>query len=184
MKSGTALAASIVAALISPAIAQGARKPTAASVNFAAPQSEANRRALDIYFIDVEGGAATLIVTPAGESMLIDAGWDGFDGRDAKRIQQAMRQAGITTIDHLVVTHYHGDHYGGVPELAKLVPIKRFYDHGKMTSLADDPQFAERYGAYQAVAKDRTTTMKPGDTIQLKPAVGAPRLPGQPDRRG
>jgi len=108
---------------------------------------------LDLYFIDVEGGAATLIVTPAGESVLIDAGWGGFDGRDAKRIRQAMRQAGITAIDHLVVTHYHMDHYGGVPELAGIVPIKRFYDHGKMTSLTDDPQFAERYGAYQAAAK-------------------------------
>jgi beta-lactamase superfamily II metal-dependent hydrolase len=176
MKSGTALAASIVVALIAPAIAQGARKPLTAFVNFAAPQTEANPGALDIYFIDVEGGAATLIVTPAGESMLIDAGWDGFDGRDAKRIQQAMRQAGITTIDHLVVTHYHKDHYGGVPELAKLVPIKHFYDHGEMTSLTDDPQFADRYGAYQAAAKGHTTTLKPGDTIQLKPAVGAPPL--------
>jgi beta-lactamase superfamily II metal-dependent hydrolase len=75
-----------------------------------APQTKVERSTLDLYFIDVEGGAATLIVTPAGESMLIDAGWDGFDGRDANRIQQAMRQAGVTTIDHLVVTHYHRDH--------------------------------------------------------------------------
>src|SRR5262245_10291910 len=139
---------------------------------FAAPQKNVARRALDFYFIDVEGGAATLIVTPAGESVLIDAGWDGFEGRDAKRIQQAMRQAGITAIDHLVVTHYHKDHYGGVPELAKLVPIGQFYDHGKMTSLMDDPEFAERYGAYQAAARGRTTTLKPGDAIPLKTAAG------------
>ena len=131
---------------------------------------------LDLYFIDVEGGAATLIVTPAGESVLIDAGWGGFDGRDTKRIRQAMRQAGITAIDHLVVTHYHMDHYGGVAELAGLVPIKRFYDHGKMTSLTDDPQFAERYGAYQAAAKGQTITLKPGDTIPLKSAAGAPPI--------
>src|SRR5262245_9660655 len=135
-----------------------------------------HKRALALYFVDVEGGAATLIVTPAGESVLIDAGWGGFDGRDAKRIQQAMRQAGITAIDHLVVTHYHRDHYGGVAELAGLVPIKRFYDHGKMTSLADDPQFAERYGAYQAAAKGQTTTLKPGDTIPLKTAAAAPPI--------
>lgn len=143
---------------------------------YAAPKTEATRRTLDLYFIDVEGGAATLIVTPAGESALIDAGWDGFDGRDATRIRQAMKQAGITAIDHLVVTHYHKDHYGGVPELARLVPIKQFYDHGKMTSLADDPQFAERYGAYQAAAKGQTTTLKPGDTIPLKTAAGAPPI--------
>jgi beta-lactamase superfamily II metal-dependent hydrolase len=141
-----------------------------------APQTKVEQRTLDLYFIDVEGGAATLIVTPAGESVLLDAGWDGFDGRDAKRIQQAMRQAGITAIDHLVVTHYHRDHYGGVPELASLVPIKRFYDHGKMTSLADDPQFAERYGAYQAAAKGQTITLKPGDTIPLKTAAGSPPI--------
>ncbi len=134
------------------------------------------RRVLALYFTDVEGGAATLIVTPAGESVLIDAGWDGVDGRDAKRIQQAMRQAGITAIDHLVTTHYHRDHYGGVPELARLVPIRRFYDHGKMASLADDPQFAERYGAYQAAAKGQTITLKPGYTIQLKTAAGAPPI--------
>jgi len=131
---------------------------------------------LDLYFIDVEGGAATLIVTPARESVLIDAGWGGFDGRDAKRIQQAMRLAGITAIDHLIVTHYHVDHYGGVAELARIVPIKHFYDHGKMTSLADDPQFAERYGAYQAAAKGQTITLKPGDTIPLKTAAGAPPI--------
>jgi competence protein ComEC len=144
--------------------------------DFVAPQTKAARRALDFHFIDVEGGAATLIVTPAGESVLIDAGWDGFDGRDAKRIRQAMRQAGITAIDHLVVTHYHMDHYGGVAELAGLVPIKRFYDHGKMTSLTDDPQFAKRYGAYQAAAKGKTITLKPGDTIPLKKAAGAPPI--------
>jgi competence protein ComEC len=144
--------------------------------DFVTPQTKAARRALDFHFIDVEGGAATLIVTPAGESVLIDAGWDRFDGRDAKRIRQAMRQAGITAIDHLVVTHYHMDHYGGVAELAEVVPIKRFYDHGKMNSLTDDPQFAERYGAYQAVAKDQTIALKPGDTIPLKTAPGSPPI--------
>lgn len=134
------------------------------------------RRALDLYFIDVEGGAATLIVTPAGESLLLDTGWDGFDGRDAKRIQQAMQHAGVAAIDHLVTSHYHRDHYGGIAEFARLVPIKRFYDHGKMTTLREDPQFAERYGAYQAAAKGQTITLKPGDTIQLKGAAGAPPI--------
>lgn len=143
---------------------------------FSIEQTKSLRRTLDIYYIDVEGGAATLIVTPAGESLLIDAGWPGFNGRDAKRIQQAMQQAGIAVIDHLVATHYHVDHYGGVPELAQLVEIKRFYDHGKMTSLADDAKFSERYAAYQAAAKGQTTTLKPGDTIGLKTAPGTPPI--------
>jgi len=134
------------------------------------------RRTLDIYYVDVEGGAATLIVTPAGESILIDAGWPGFDGRDAKRIQQAMQRAGVTAIDHLVMTHYHTDHYGGIPELARLVPIKRFYDHGKMSSLAEDPRFPEMYAAYQAAAKGQTTTLRPGDTISLRTAKGTPPI--------
>src|SRR5262249_23320305 len=95
-----------------------------------AQNAESARRTLDIYYIDVEGGAATLIVTPAGESILVDAGWPGFEGRDAKRIEQAMKAAGITAIDHLITTHYHTDHYGGVPELAKRVKVNRFYDHG------------------------------------------------------
>lgn len=134
------------------------------------------RRTLEMYFIDVEGGAATLIVTPAGESVLIDAGWADVNGRDANRIHQAMQQAGVTEIDHLVATHYHQDHYGGIPDLSRVVTIKHFYDHGKMTSLAEDAQFAERYAAYQAAAKGQTTALKPGDIIPLKTAAGTPPL--------
>lgn len=129
---------------------------------------QSNRGTLDFYFIDVEGGAATLIVTPDGESVLIDAGWEGFDSRDAKRIQQAMQQAGISQIDHLVATHYHQDHYSGIPELSKLVTIGNFYDHGKMDSLSEDQKFAERFAAYQAAAKGKSIQLKPGDALQLK----------------
>jgi competence protein ComEC len=147
---------------------------SASSTVLAKPKSP--RTTLNIYFIDVEGGAATLIVTPAGESVLIDAGWDGAEGRDAKRIQAAMQLAGISAIDHLVVTHYHRDHYGGVPELSRLVTIKRFYDHGKMTALGEDAQFAERYGAYQVAAKNETIPLKAGDTISLKNVNGLPPI--------
>lgn len=134
------------------------------------------RRTLDIYYVDVEGGAATLIVTPAGESVLVDAGWPGFDGRDAGRIRRAMQQAGISEIDHLVATHYHTDHYGGIPALARLVPVKRFYDHGPMPSLAEDKNFPQMYAAYHEAAKGRTITLKPGDSIPLRQAAGAPPL--------
>ncbi len=142
------------------------------SNSFSGGQKKSPRHTLDFYFIDVEGGGATLIVTPAKESVLIDAGFPGFDGRDAKRVQQAMQQAGITTIDHLIASHYHQDHYGAIPELAKLVPIKHFYDHGKLDALSEDDKFAERYAAYQAAANGQTTALKPGDTIRLKTAPG------------
>lgn len=139
-----------------------------------AQNPKSSRRTLDIFYVDVEGGAATLIITPAGESILVDAGWPGFDGRDAKRIEQAMKVAGVMAIDHLIVTHYHTDHYGGVPELAKRVKINKFYDHGPMASLDEDKDFATKYAAYRAAAKDKTITLDPGGSIKLKQASGAP----------
>jgi competence protein ComEC len=138
------------------------------------PAITAQRRTLDIYFVDVEGGAATLIITPAGESVLLDAGFDGFERRDALRIKQTMQQAGVTAIDHLVASHYHRDHYGGIPELSHAVTIRNFYDHGPQAALAEDSQFAERYSAYQTATKGRSITLKPGDTIPLKTTSGTP----------
>src|SRR3954470_11944464 len=92
------------------------------------PSAE-TKRGLDLYFVDTEGGAATLVVTPAGESVLIDCGNPGK--RDAQRIfDTATKLAGLTAIDHLVITHWHLDHYGSVADLAKLMPIKKFYDRG------------------------------------------------------
>jgi len=85
---------------------------------------------LEVFFIDVEGGKATLIVSPSGESLLIDAGFDGFNNRDADRIAEAARLAGLTRIDNLVITHYHGDHVGGVRQSAAKLPITNFFDHG------------------------------------------------------
>src|SRR5438067_3303475 len=85
-------------------------------------------RGLEITYVDTEGGAATLIVTPAGESVLIDCGNPGR--RDAERIHAAMQKLGLTALDHLIVTHWHLDHYGGVGRLSELVEIRRFYHHG------------------------------------------------------
>src|SRR4026209_2800177 len=87
----------------------------------------AQRRTLDIYWIDVEGGAATLIVSPSGESLLYDAGWE-VDGRDAKRSAAVVQQAGLKKIDYFVLSHFHAGHAGGLQELSKLVPIGRCFD--------------------------------------------------------
>lgn len=124
---------------------------------------------LDIYFIDVEGGQATLIVTPAGESMLVDAGWPGFEGRDAERIVKTAQRAGLKRIDYMLVTHYHTDHVGGVPELAERIPIVNFVDHGDNTETGPGPEkLAAAY--YPVRAKGRHIVVKAGDKIPLRGA--------------
>src|SRR5204862_3528955 len=88
-------------------------------------------KTLDIYVVDVEGGNATLFVSPSGESVLIDTGNGGAAAvRDADRIAAAVKDAGLTQIDNLITTHWHGDHFGGMAELASRIPIRNFIDHG------------------------------------------------------
>ena len=83
--------------------------------------------ALDIYIIDVEGGAATLFVAPSGESLLVDTGWPGFEGRDADRIAAVATEAGVTQIDYLIITHFHTDHMGGAAQLEDRLPIPELH---------------------------------------------------------
>src|SRR5206468_4815084 len=99
---------------------------------------------LRLYFVDVEGGADTLIVTPSGESLLVDTGNPLPDDRDAKRIYAATQQAGLKKINYLVTTHFDGDHSGGVAALVKMIPIANFYDHGD-TIEAEKPRDVERW---------------------------------------
>ena len=108
---------------------------------------------LNIYFVDVEGGAATLTVTPSGQSMLVDTGNPSPTNRDAKRIFEATQLAGIKKIDVLIVTHYHGDHSGGVVALSKLIPVDKFYDHGESAEAAGNPRAAQMWEAYKGVAE-------------------------------
>jgi competence protein ComEC len=127
------------------------------------------RTTLDIYVIDVEGGNATLLVPPSGESLLIDTGNVAPEAavRDAGRILAATRDARLTQIDHLIITHWHGDHFGGVAELAKLIPIKHFIDHGAnvQPAPAADDFIAKVYP--ELYAKARHTVVKPGDKIAI-----------------
>jgi beta-lactamase superfamily II metal-dependent hydrolase len=123
-------------------------------------------RNLDIYWVDVEGGGATLIVTPAGQSLLVDTGNPAPDDRDAKRVFEATQKAGLKKIDYVLITHFHGDHVGGVPALAKLIPIEHFLDHGD--SIEATGRGAELWEAYKTVAAGKRTTLKPGDKLPLK----------------
>ncbi len=123
---------------------------------------------LDIYFIDVEGGQSTLIVTPGGESLLIDTGYAGNDGRDPKRIVAAAQDAGIRQIDYLLITHQHADHNGGAPELSRLLPIRTFVDYGDIMPTTE-PRVLEPFKAYAAArAQARHILAKPGESIPLK----------------
>ncbi len=122
---------------------------------------------LTAYFIDVEGGQATLFVTPSGQSVLVDAGWGGFKDRDADRIAAMAKQAGVTQIDYFLATHFHTDHVGGVPALAARLPIKNFVDHGD--TVEHDPQGQKLYDAYaKEVAKSHHIVVKPGDKLPIE----------------
>ncbi len=123
---------------------------------------------LHIFAIDVEGGKSTLYVSPSGESMLVDTGYAGNDNRDADRIVAAAKAAGIKKIDYLVITHYHGDHAGGVPQLAAKMPIGRIYDHGDSIDTANDKTDAIFRPYSKVRARYPYQRVKPGDTIPIK----------------
>src|SRR5437899_11384180 len=125
-------------------------------------------KTLDIYIFDVEGGNATLFVSPSGESLLIDTGNIGAGApRDAGRIIAAMKDAGVQQIDHLITTHWHGDHFGGMAELASKIQIREFIDHGPnvQPAAAADEFLQKTYP--QLYAKAKHTIVKPGDKIPV-----------------
>ena len=121
---------------------------------------------LQIYFIDVEGGQSTLFVSPSGETVLIDTGYPG--NRDAARIVAAVKDAGAKQIDHLLITHFHQDHVGGVPALAAKIPIRNFYDHGQ--TVEHDPENGQKlWDDYEKVAKSaHHIVVTPGFKLPVK----------------
>jgi competence protein ComEC len=144
------LSLAAVVCLAAPVLAQRATKP------------------LTIYVVDVEGGNGVLFVSPTGESLLMDTGNAGAAAqRDAGRIMEAIHDAGLTQIDNLIITHWHGDHFGGLAEVAKQIPIKHYWDHGPNVQpgqAADD--FLKNVYA-DLISKAQHTVAKPGDKIPL-----------------
>jgi competence protein ComEC len=136
------------------------------STQATAQHAAGNNTSLLIYSIDVEGGQSTLIVSPSGRSLLVDTGWPGNSGRDAERIQAAMKDAGISKLDKVLITHFHTDHVGGVPELVKRVKVGEFLDHG--VNREDSDITRKDYAAYvAAIGKTPRHTVHPGDPIDI-----------------
>ena len=158
-----------MAVLLSAVAAQGSAQ---------AKKADAGNNGLRIYFVDVEGGQSTLFVAPDGESLLVDTGSPDPKSpnapRDAGRIAAMCKQAGVTKIDNLLITHYHSDHVGGLPQLVAMVPVGRFIDHGvnreDATVQGSAPTIAG-YDAYQKVLAESHAdhlTVKPGDVLPVK----------------
>lgn len=130
----------------------------------------AQKSALRIASIDVEGGQATLFVAPTGQSLLVDTGWDGNGGRDADRIVAAAKAMGLTRIDTVLLTHYHDDHIGGVPQLVARFPVGAFLDHGeRIPTDPNDQSFLQHYREILASGKYKHYVVKAGDKL---PAPG------------
>lgn len=136
---------------------------------------DAGEPTLDVYWIDVEGGAATLIVTPDHESVLVDSGSAGQ--RDASRIIQAAKEAGLKKLDHFLLTHFHSDHFGGIAEVGQKLPVGSVYDNGIP---ARDPDgnpngegFFKAIQPYRVLACDSRKVIQPGDGISLRQTTGA-----------
>jgi competence protein ComEC len=126
-------------------------------------------KALRAVFVDVEGGQATLFVTPEGKSLLIDTGWPGNEGRDADRIVRMAKKLGIQGIDYVLLTHFHMDHAGGLPQLVARIPVGEVLDHGDNRE-STDASTVKVWNAYQQTVGTKNlkrVTLKPGDTLPV-----------------
>ena len=165
---GTARGSLVITALLAmTTMLPRAQAATAATTGATSP---AEQKTLRVYFVDVEGGQATLFVTPEGQSLLIDTGWPGNEGRDADRIVAAAKSAGLNKIDYVLITHFHNDHVGGAPQLAARIPIGTFIDHGENRESTDGPtvQGWQAYQALLATGKYKRITPKPGDVLPIQ----------------
>ena len=161
---------SILAVLLTPLVATGQTPPT-----------------LQIYWIDVEGGAATLVVTPEQESVLMDTGWPRADARDAERILAAMRHAGVNKIDYLLFSHFHTDHVGGLAALDDRTQISQIIDHGDSVE-RENERGRPLWEEYLGLAGNRRRSIAPGDKLPFSGIefsfIGAHRqLIDSPERR-
>ena len=153
----------------------GARRASRAALVFALLSStwawsgHAAQKSLRVFFVDVEGGQATLFVTPQQHSLLIDTGWPGNNGRDADRIVAVAHKAGINKINDVLITHFHNDHVGGLPQLVARIPVGTVIDHGDNRETTDAPtvQVWQAYQELFATKKFKRLTVKPGESLPI-----------------
>jgi competence protein ComEC len=134
--------------------------------------ASARSKDLEVYFVDVEGGQATLMVTPAGQSVVIDSGWPDNNFRDANRIAAAARLAKVKKIDYFILTHYHEDHVGGVPQLAQKLTVGTFIDHGPNREEGNKRQQRMVSEYQQAISSSQHLVVKAGDKLPIKGVDG------------
>jgi competence protein ComEC len=160
-----------MAALIAVGVVAGAQNNGAHRGPTGGPQTSHD---LQVYFVDVEGGQATLFVAPSGENLLVDTGSPGPTARDATRIVAVCKLAGVTKIDNLLVTHYHSDHVGGLPQVVGMIPVGRFIDHGinrESEAVQGGGPTVAGWTAYQKALADghaEHLVVKPGDVLPIK----------------
>ncbi len=141
-----------------------------------AARGDQKTKTLDVYWIDSEGGGSTLLVTPVGESVLIDSGNPG--GRDPARIVRAAKAAGLTRIDYFLLTHYHTDHFGGIAEVAEQIPVGTIYQRAIPAGDPDGRKqspFPKQIAPFREISANRSA-LAPGVVISLKRVAGAPAL--------